>query len=213
MTSVPDPAEILNRHIALLRVLVAALLSGAKHARSYADWQDEEMDRTLAPALVRKGAKRFLIARGESVDDEELDDVEYEAEYLSNLGLAIGADGVWVRILKSDRGSLPTPGPSKKRQQFYAQQGSLFPIAETDAEPLPALNLVLHWTASEEYNLERVYLACPKAGGVTRASVEAYWDEVIWRSGTAAASNEQQEAQSDELEIYLDDAQSGNQAG
>jgi hypothetical protein len=147
------------------------------------------------------------------VDDEEAEEVEYEPEYLSNLGLAVGTDGLRIRILKSDHGTLPTPGPSKKRQQFYSQQGSLFPPPATGEEPVSAVNLVLHWSPTDEYELDRVYLACPKAGGITRASVEAHWDEVIWRRGAVSEANQQTEAQTEDLEIYLDEAESGNQAG
>ena len=119
----PSPEDILLTHAPLLRILVAALIEGTRHVQSYVLWQDEALDRTLAPALVRKGAKRFLLRRGESVSDEE---VEYETDSLPNIGLAIGSQGIRIRILKSDGGSLPVPGPSNKRQLFYAQQGIAF---------------------------------------------------------------------------------------
>ena len=194
----PSPEDILLTHAPLLRILVAALIEGTRHVQSYVLWQDEALDRTLAPALVRKGAKRFLLRGGESVSDEE---VEYETDSLPNIGLAIGSQGIRIRILKSDGGSLPVPGPSSKRQLFYAQQGSLFPVAENgDAQSIAAVNLVLHWRVDDEYSLSRVYLACPKAGALNRASVESYWDEPIWR---AKATSE--EAVAEDLDIRLDE--------
>lgn len=204
-THTPQPEEILKKYTPTLKLLVAALLEGAKHARAYADWMDESVDRTLSPAHVRKGAKRFLDKQQKdsvSVSDEE---VEFEAEYLPNLGLSVAVDRIKFRILKSDNGSLPVPGPSRKRQQFYAQQGSLFPaIKGEDAKSLPRANLVLHWVPDDEYNLSRVSLAYPTAGKETRASVKSAWDEVIWRSGSKIASGTQTEASTEELDIHLD---------
>lgn len=218
-TPLPLPQDILRNYTPLLRTLVAALLRGARHARAYADWQDEPIDRTLAPALVRKEAKRILSNHTDSnsvpqVTDEE---VEFEAEYLPNLGLAVAVDGLRIKLLKSDNGSLPIPGPSQRRQQFYAQQTSLFPPAEDAAEnanELPRANLVMHWIPDDEYNLIRVYLACPTAGGVTRASVQSEWDEVIWRyESTSAASASQAEADLEELDIRLDEPEEGTGTG
>jgi len=204
-TKPPQPEEILKKYTPTLKLLVAALLEGAKHARAYADWMDESVDRTLSPAHVRKGAKRFLAKQEKdsvSVNDEE---VEFEAEYLPNLGLSVSVDRIKFRILKSDNGSLPVPGPSKKRQQFYAQQGSLFPIDKAGAsKDLPRANLVLHWVPNDEYNLTRVSLAYPIAGKLTRLSVKSEWDEVIWRSGAKLATGTQAEASADELDIHLD---------
>ena len=110
------------------------------------------------------------------------------------------------RILKSDNGSLPAPGPSQKRQQFYAQQGTLFPEDKNgdESKELPRANLVLHWVPDEEYNLSRVSLACPISGGITRASVRSEWDEVIWRRESNLRADTQAEATADELEIRLD---------
>ena len=168
----------------------------------------------LGPALVRKGAKRYLLAKIKAVEvsDEE---VEYETESLPNLGLAVAVNGVRIRILKSDSGSLPPPGPSIKRQQFYSQQGVLFGADGDSAAESLGVNLVLHWSTDDEYSLSRVYLACPKAGDTTRLSVEVHWDELIWRSenaflaGDVRPSGEQVEAEADELDIYLDEEGTG----
>jgi hypothetical protein len=217
----PEPEEILRWQTPLLRLLVAALLQGARHARAYADWQDETVDRTLAPALVRKEAKRFLSRRTESdaatqVSDEE---VEFEPEYLPNLGVAVAVAGLRVKLLKSDNGNLPVPGPSQRRQQFYAQQWELFSsgaqvAGEEGNGQSPRANLVMHWVPDEEYNLVRVYLACPTAGGTTRASVESAWDEVIWRrESPSRESANQTEANLDELDIRLDEPQAESGTG
>jgi hypothetical protein len=204
-TKLPPPEEILQRYTPTLQVLIAALLEGAKHARAYADWQDEPIDRTLSPAHVRKEAKRFLNRQDGSISatDEE---VEFEPEYLPNLGLSVAVERIRFRVLRSNNGSLPAPGPSKKRQQFYAQQGSLFPADKNDeaSKDLPRANLVLHWNTDDEYNLTRVSLACPTGGGIKTNSVEAEWDEVIWRRESNLNAGTQAEAKADELDIHLD---------
>jgi hypothetical protein len=204
-TKLPQPEEILRRYTPTLKMLVAALLEGAKHARAYADWQDEPIDRTLSPAHVRKEAKRFLDRQDGSISATN-EEVEFEPEYLPNLGLAVAIERIRFRILKSDDGSLPAPGPSKKRQQFYAQQGSLFPPDKNDeaSKDLPRANLVLHWDADDEYNLIRVSLACPTSGRLKNNSVKAEWDEVIWRRGANLTAGTQAEAKADELDIHLD---------
>lgn len=212
MTHLPTPRQIVEEYVPLLRTLVAALADGTRHARSYADWQDEPVDRTLAPALVRKQAKRYLISATESDPGTQVSDeqVEFEPEFASNLGIAVAQGGVHIKLLKSDNGSLPVPGPSRKRRLFYSQQGELFPSLgdESDAECGPErANLVMHWIVDDEYNLVRVHLALPTAGGNTRASVESAWDEVIWRRGASRTESVGQiEAELDELEITLDDA-------
>jgi hypothetical protein len=219
-TLIPTPSEILERHTPLLKRLIEALHSGTLHAQEYAAWKDEAIDGVLASAHVRKGARRLLTKKGDEVENEEevdTDNPEFETELLANLGLAINADGVQIRILKSGFGnSLPVPGQSPSRQRFYAQQQPLLfsDLNESNADSLeekkPTVNLVLHWSTNRAYELERVYLACPKAGHTTKASVEAYWDELIWRRKSIVLANAvptvsaQVEAEGIDLDIYLD---------
>jgi hypothetical protein len=215
-TPIPDPKSILQGHIGLLRLIVSGLQSGTIHTQAYADWQKEPIDRYLAPPLVRKGLKRFLARHGQEAAEEEQESVadgdlpEYRTQHLSNLGLALRAAGVCIRVLRSDHGSLPVPGPSKARQLFYAQQAFLpFPELSigSDDEQEPSINLVLYWTTDEKYNLNRVCLACPKAGNTTRESVQTHWDRTIWRHRSDEVAGTHAEAEGDELDIHLDDAE------
>lgn len=208
-TLIPSPAEIVTAHRPLLALLVEAIRKGTVHAQEYADWQDENIDRALAPALVRKGAKRHLVAHGQDVENEE--DFVYETDFLPNLGLAVTALNVHIRILKSAANDmLPVPGESQARREYYKQPGLLFDEIPGDVPVLPpvVLRLVLHWSVDREYQLERVYLACPKSGGATRDSVESFWDEPIWRRHDVEVDGQIQ-AEVTDLDIYIEDEATG----
>lgn len=202
----PTPDSVVENYRPLLRLAVEALRRGSLHTQEYADWMDERIDRALAPALVRKGAKRYLIEKNQDVED-----FDYEAEFLSNLGLMLRAPGVQLRILRSAPGNqLPVPGQSQARQQYYSQ--ALLDFDELSLNPnAPApeiVKLVLHWSTDADYNLERVYLGCPKSGGETRDSVTAFWDWPIWRRHDVTIDGQAQ-AEVTDLDIYLDDEATG----
>ena len=209
MISTHDPTaeETLERHRQLLCRLIEAVREGTIHAQEYSDWQDEEMDRTLAPSLVRKGAKRMLAKR--NTEGLEIREDEYTTEYQSNLGiLVVASNGDRFRVLKSDQDSIPVPGDSLSRQAFYQQQMSLFPAANGDDSSERVFNFVLHWTADEEYNLNRVHLACPRAGAKTRDSVDVYFDDIVWRR-KHIVSGQQTEAEVEDLDLYIEGDQTG----
>lgn len=209
MTLIPTPQQVVETHRSLLRLIVEAIRKGTLHAQDYADWMDEETDRALAPALVRKGARRYLIAKDQDVHNEE--EFDYEAEFLSNLGLAISASGVQIRVLRSAQGNLlPVPGHSIARQDFYEQYGLPFDEAPAGSDDSVAaiVRLVLHWSTDGEYNLERVYLGCPKSGGLTRESVQAHWDWPIWRRHDVTVDGQIQ-AEVTDLDIYLEGEATG----
>lgn len=211
MITIPSPQQVVQQHRSLLRRAVEALRLGTIHAQDYADWRDEEIDRALAPALVRKEAKRQLIAANHSVEDD--DETGFEPEFLANLGLCLTAPGVKIRLLRSTGDhQVPVPGQSQARQTYYTQPG--LPFGEADEaldEPPEVLRLVLHWSTDEEYSLDRVYLACPKTGGETRATVQSHWDEPIWRRHALAVDGQVQ-AEVTDLDIHLDGEVVGSQA-
>ena len=213
MIVIPTPQQIVESHRSLLRLAVEAVRRGTLHAQDYAAWQDEATDRALAPALVRKGAKRYLVGMIPDVQNEEdVDYVDYDAEFLPNLGLSLSADGIQIRILRSAANDmLPVPGHSEARKEYYTQPGFDFggldfPVV---AEPPQVLRLILHWSTDEEYSLARVYLGCPKTGGETRESVESHWDEPIWRRHSLLTTGQAQAEVSD-LDIYLESEGTGS---
>lgn len=211
MTIIPSPEQVVQAHRSLLRLVVEALRRGTVHAQEYADWRDEPLDRSLAPALVRKGARRYLIEKDQDVQNVE--EFEYEPEFLANLGLAVTADGVQIRVLRSAYGNqLPVPGHSQARRDFYTQPGLPFDddCQATEATTAPVLRLVLHWSTDDEYNLDKVYLGCPKAGDMTRASVAAHWDWPIWRRHGMIIDGQVQ-AEVKDHDIYLDVEATGSE--
>ena len=200
-----QPESVVGTYRPLLCRLVEALRRGTMHAQAYAEQHDEEIDRALAPPLVRKEAKRRLLKLNEDVQDEEEEDqIDYETQSVPNLGLSVRAGAVQIRILRSAAGSmLPLAGDSMARQEYYTQP--LFPeLAEGSPETGGLLRLVLHWDTDAEYNLTRVYLACPKSGGKTRETVMTHWDEPIWRRHQPEVDGQVQ-AEVKDVDIYLDD--------
>ena len=123
MPTLPEPDIVVEHHRHLLCSLIEAIRRGTIHAQKYAEWKDEEIDRALAPSLVRKEAKRYLTQENQDVcDDEYEDQIDYETEQVPNLGLSVKADGVQIRILRSAAGNLmPVAGDSVARQQYYTQ--------------------------------------------------------------------------------------------
>ena len=215
--NLPTPQQIVDTYRPVLCRIVEALRRGTRHARWYFDYWDESLDPALAPALVRKEAKRRLIdteTPAVDAEDEAANGTAApngQAEFLSNLGLAVLADGVKFRILRSDDGMIPVPGPSRARQAFYSQE-AYFPgwhalvaeaIGHVPVIPSPYTNCVLHWDTDDEYNLVRVYLALPLAGNTTRESVELLWNEIIWRRQAPGIDGTQVEAEIIDQDIYL----------
>ena len=209
MVTIPSPQQVVQQHRPLLRLAVEALRQGTLHAQAYAEWRDEEVDPALAPALVRKEAKRRLIAANHSVEDE----TDFETEFLANLGLCLTAPGVQIRLLRSTADhQVPVPGQSQARQIYYTQPG--LPFGGSDgalAEPPGVLRLVLHWSTDDEYSLDRAYLACPMTGGETRATVASHWDEPIWRRHAVEVDGQVQAGVTD-LDIHLDGEAVGGEA-
>jgi hypothetical protein len=218
----PTAQYVVQSYRPVLRRVVEAIRKGTMHARWYFDVMDEGVDKALAPALVRKGAKRELQATNVEVTNEE--DAEQQppsngkAEFLSNLGLAVSADGIRFRVLRSDDGVVPVPGPSKARQAFYAQQAYLPGWTALVAEALGSLpaipsdvtNCILHWDTDADYTLTRVYLALPLAGKETRDSVELLWNEIVWRRHAPEIDGTQVDAEVIDQDIYIAGEETGS---
>jgi hypothetical protein len=159
--------------------------------------EDKPVNVYLFNDLVRYYAKELLQGSGFNVEDDVEEANEYEFKSLCNNGLFGKSNGHFFRILKADNGSVPMPA-SGKRREFYTQPPQL-PL------PFDVLNRVCHnililWELDNQYNFLRLRLACPKAVGKTRESLEVYFNEplphaaeMIKTKATAIATSEYSE--------------------
>ncbi len=150
----------------LLDQIQEAIEQGALHVLEYKNWRGEAtIDYSLAPNLVRHIAKKYLISCGQAAKGEEEADADapgFEAEDIPNNGLCINMPGFVVRILKSsEEGSVPRPGISEARRNYYRHNQGILNFENGSDRPQPTYNLVVHWTVDREYNLEKVSIALP----------------------------------------------------
>ena len=139
-----------------------------------------DINHPTASEMLRFEMKRLLTISGIQVEDEQRDEdvsVDSFAMYdLARNGLSGAYAGYAFRIWKSSFGELPTPGPSLAKQAFYGQQMSLLPGPDPqNVRP----NVAILWRANVNYSAFDLFVSVPKAGGRTRASVEAYFTEPV----------------------------------
>ena len=161
----PDSDEALAALDPIRPILWEALEHGIATARAH--FTQGPVNGSLGSHIARFHAREHLVANG----------VECEHLALNGIGLKYG--GYYIRVLKADDGELPVAGSSVRRQRFYCQlpqQQELFAVEAGDVEIEPEVNLVVLWDVVRgSFNGLSLALACPKAGGTTKASVEAHW--------------------------------------
>jgi hypothetical protein len=188
MPEIPAPAHVLQALAPLWPPLYTALEWATQQTRAYFETEGAPTDRHLAPSLVRYQAKRYLARLGHVTQEE--DGEAYAFQTLPNNGLSLSyrGDHLYVlRILKALEGQLPAPGASRARQAFWQQQLLFDYDAPSAAEVRPSLNLLVLWEANTAYTLRRLWLVCPKVGGLTRESVAADWSIEIPHPAVARA--------------------------
>lgn len=169
--NVPDAEEVLKDLMPLVPALYGALEAGTLSAREFFEAKAAPIDPYHGSSHVRWEAKRYLDSLGQDITD-----CQYDREDLSNNGLCLTLKNKYrIRIRKSSDGLLPVPGPSKTMQAFYHQLAFPQFVPATEASATALLNLVLLWDTTDDYTLTELVLACPKAGGTEKASVEAHW--------------------------------------
>lgn len=179
---VPTFEDIFPRVRPLLVVTTQAIEEAIPNAKGFFEAQGKSIDKYLFPNIVRYHIKCFMETTGLSVvmDEDEESVIEYQFQRLVNNGLSGIFSGFRFRILKADQGDLPIPGPSELKQQYYNQQLPLqfdIPLEEYIKSVHP--NLIILWEVDNQHNFFQLRLACPKTGGKTRHSVEAYFNEPI----------------------------------
>jgi hypothetical protein len=203
---VEEVLEDLRRELALLRESIEA---GTQTAREFFEERGWEVDRVLAPHIVRSVVKRVLEATGHRVE-------EMESESLANNGLLYHCGRYSVRILKAQDGDLPAPGPSERRQDFFNQRPSQQRIlgwAAASGEEEPRIvHLVVCWDVDHEYELAELYLALPRAGSATKTSVEPEWIvplDLVGLSGNPAVEGSEPQEEDEDLPIRRKDGREG----
>lgn len=172
--NVPSPEEVQQNLELILPIIHTALEHGTLKAREFFEHEDKDknVDRYLAPNLVRWWAKKYLHGAGLQVTEEQ---AEFDLQQLPNNGLCLSFGRYRIRILKSDDGELPVPGNSVRRQNFYHQISIVYVTEEGALVQEDVTNLIILWDISRPYNLSGLSLAYPKSGKDTKASVQVHW--------------------------------------
>lgn len=195
--SVPSPDAVLTRLHRLWPPLYTAFERGTQVAREFFAQHQTPPAPWVYPDIVRWQALRSLKAEG--FDAEAL-----ELRGLPNNGILIRHEGYTLRVMKAlPDGSLPGPGPSAEKQQFFQQ----LCLGQWGEE---IRNLVLLWHPDELFNLDSLSLACPKDGEGTKA--ESHWQVPIPHPAVGTLSEIPAPTATDDLEIDLDEA-SASSAG
>lgn len=200
----PDFATTYAEVSPIIPVLHRALEYGCGRGKEFFDNEKCARDPFLFPDLVRFFGKRFL--QSEGVNAEERD---FEMHNLANNGLSILFADYHIRVLKADNGSVPTPGVSKKKADFYNQQMSLLPDV-TGTLKQTKLNIIALWDVDANGNLSGLWLACTRSGGQTKDSVELHWLESLPHPAeVAGAVVETIDTTVDDLPMTLKQEESG----
>ncbi len=189
MNKIPEKKEVMEAVADPLSLIYEGMEASTLHTREYFDAEDRELDWNLAPCLVRSHLKHFLQQRGQQVED-------LQPEQLANNGLLYHFNEYSIRILKTQDGTIPVPGNSKKRQDYFSQvptqrslSGWALAYQEEESEPQATVNLVVLWDVNHKYDLGDLYLAMPKSGKEPYGRVEAHWTETLPHPATGDALN------------------------
>jgi hypothetical protein len=176
----PSFRDIFPKVKPLLIMVNQSLEDAIPTAKVFFETQGKSIDRYLFPHLVRFYVKSHLETAGLSIqmdEDEEEPEAIYQFERLMNNGLSGTYNGFRFRILKADKGELPIPSSEIKRK-YYNQQLPL-PLDMPPDSEFVRPNLVILWEVNTRYDFRQLRLVCPKSGGKTRDSVEAYFNEPV----------------------------------
>jgi hypothetical protein len=165
-----DAEEIANSLVPFTRRFYRLIEAAIYEAKAYFDEPERELSPTLFANLVRyitKSRWDQFVSQPHAIEDL-LGFVRIE---LPNDGVAFQNTEFYLRCWKADEGSLPPPGHSQAKRQFFAQ-GSLTgthwtQAAMSDVDPAwespPPSNLVLLWDVDANHGLSVLALVCPEA--------------------------------------------------
>lgn len=160
----------------ILPTINEALGYGINMAANYCKSHDKEqrVDPYLAPDLTRFHVKKVLEDAGYTVTNIQ-GEVNIGLKQIPNNGLLISFGKFNLRILKSNNGTTPVPGKSKVKQEYYNQLNIFNTTEIKDSK----INLILLWEVDSAWDLSELLLVYPKAGGLTKKSVEIFWQVSI----------------------------------
>lgn len=192
-THEPDQDVVLQELSPVLPFIYRGLEEAVEQTRDFFP-EEKPVDAALAPNLVRYFVKEYIDHKS-SADSRLSVSNKFERESLPNNGLFLHYGPYRIRILKTDEGELPLPGPSRARRRFYQQTLPLW--AQVSGEDLrPNLvNLVILWDVNSEYVLNDLSIACPRDVGESRGTVQCYWRAEIPHPALTQASDADDPAQ------------------
>jgi hypothetical protein len=191
--AVPSPPEVLHDLADFTPKLYDAFEGSISIAREFFDNPKHEFDLWYYCGSVRYHVKRLLLAQGFKMEDQ------------NNTGLCLSHGRYRLKMFKTYRGEVPTPGVSKTRQRFYRQ----IPL------PLPALlqmlvdmqgglvNLLIVWEPKNNHDLARLSLALPKYGSANSATMQ--WEVAIPHPALSMTPDEVIAVDDDDLGIQRTD--------
>lgn len=135
-----------------------AFESGTDHAKGYFEGLTATHDPWLQAHLIRHWVKHFLQGRDVAAED-------YQPENLAMSGLQFCIKSWFIRMRKSARGEVPSPGRSRILQAYYRQY--TLPGEFSDMH-----NLLLLWHASPTGDFKGLSLVYPLSADVMKWRVE-----------------------------------------
>lgn len=146
----PNPSNVLNDLKYLTPELWQAFEAGTEHGRDFFELFEKPVEVYQFSSTVRWSVRHSLADAGLQLAD------------LPNNGLNVQFKEYSIRMIKSDNGELPPPGPSQTKQAFYQQR---LPLVIQDAIVRVAHhNVLVAWSVDRNYVLTDLTLYYPRYG-------------------------------------------------
>lgn len=163
--------EVVARDLsALFPLALEGLEAATQYIHQFFEREKKPIDYSLAPNMVRWRVKDYLQERVALLEDCEQEDI-------ANNGLSVRYKQYHVRIWKAPLGDeppgVPSTGRSAAKDRFLSQQRH-FQLRFLEPERI-STNIAILWTVNANYELDKLYLACPK-----KAKFQNKLDDWAW---------------------------------
>src|SRR5436853_859673 len=182
--TIPDMNLVVEDLGSLFPILTDSVVASIQQTTEFFQSRGKPIDRNAFPHLFRYFLKMELMHAGQQAKEEADTDGLFDEHVLPNNGIMLRACSYDLRIWKSNQGHLPPIGQSKGRRDFCNQirtigeQTQLFPGENRGPQPV-ARNLIVLWDVTDQYDLLRINLVCPKPG-IDEDTVEEAWRAPIF---------------------------------